>query len=413
MDKKAILLLEDGTSFSGSSYAASGEVIGQVIINTAVVGYQEMLTDPANAGKILVLTYPLIGNYGTNDKFSESDKIWASGLVIKEHSRIYSNWQAQGCLEDFLKRYNTPAISGVDTRTLTVHIRNKGEMLGIISAKDFQKESLLEKLRDFKSRGERSFLGEFQARQEKIKGTANKKIVLINLGISRGILNQLQKAGFDITMVPHDISLSELMRLAPRGVIISPGPEQDPGLDKTVDTVSKLVGKLPLLGLVTGHEVLARALGAKIKKMKLGHHGVNYPVIKPGSLKGEITVQNHSFMVDEGSLPKKDIEIAERNLNDQSVEKLKSDKLKFISIQYCASSPGMQEVHPVFLEFAQLLKKTGTVLESFKKCPSLGDSSALRQYPALSEGQVRRLLRRQPSLKTKKLCQKEQTSKKS
>ncbi len=358
MDKKALLLLEDGTSFSGSSYAASGEVTGQVIINTAVVGYQEMLTDPAVAGKILVLTYPLIGNYGTNDKFSESEKVWANGLVIKEDSRMYSNWQAQSSLEEFLKRHNTVAISGVDTRTLTVHIRNKGEMLGIISAGDFQKESLLEKLRDFKAQGAREFLSEFQSRQEKIKGAANKKVVLINLGVSRGILNQLQKIGFDITMVPYDISLSELMRLVPKGVIISGGPEQDPGLDKVVETVRQLVGKFPLLGLAAGHEVLARALGAKIKKMKLGHHGVNYPVIKPGSLKGEITVQNHSFVVDEGSLPKKDIEIAQRNLNDHSIEKLKSAKLKIISVQYCASSPGMQEVHPVFLEFAQMLKKS-------------------------------------------------------
>jgi carbamoyl-phosphate synthase small subunit len=358
MEKKAILVLEDGKSFFGNSYGASGESVGLVVFNTAVVGYQEMLTDPANAGKILVLTYPLIGNYGTNEKFSESEKIWTSALVIKEDSRIYSNWQAASGLEEFLRKYNAAAITGVDTRTLSVHIRNKGEMLGIISARDFQKESLLKKLRDYKARGERGFLSKFLARQERIKGAANKKVVLINLGVSRDILNQLQKMDFDTTIVPHDISLSEIMRFLPRGVIISGGPEQDPGLDKTVDTIRQLAGKLPLLGLATGHEVLARALGARIKKMKLGHHGLNYPVIKPGSLKGEITVQNHSFLVDEGSLPKKDIEIAERNLNDHSIEKLKSEKLKFISIQYCASSPGMQEVHPVFIEFAQLLKKS-------------------------------------------------------
>jgi carbamoyl-phosphate synthase small subunit len=358
MSKKAVLALEDGTMFSGSSYAVSGESIGQTIIDTAVVGYQEMLSDPAAAGKILVLTYPLIGNYGTNEKFSESQKVWANGLVIKEDSRIHSNWQAQASLEAFLKKHNTIAITGVDTRMLAVHIRDKGEMSGVISTKDFQKESLLKKIRDFRSRGEQEFLGKFLVRQQNFKGAANKKVVLINLGVSQGILNQLQRMNFDITVVPYDISLSELMRMAPKGVIISGGPEQASGLDKTVDTLKQLVGKIPLLGLATGHQVLARVLGAKIKKMKLGHHGVNYPIVKPGSFKGEITVQNHSFVVDEGSLPKKDIEIAERNLNDQTIEKLKSKKLKIISVQYCASSPGMQEVHPVFQEFAQLLKKS-------------------------------------------------------
>jgi carbamoyl-phosphate synthase small subunit len=147
------------------------------------------------------------------------------------------------------------------------------------------------------------------------------------------------------------------MRLAPRGVIIAGGPEEAPGLDKVAETVKSLVGRLPLLGLASGHQVLARALGAKIKKMKLGHHGVNYPVVRPGSHKGEITVQNHSFVVEETSLPKNNIEIAERNLNDQTIEKLESKKLKFISIQYCASSPGMKEAHPIFTEFANLLKK--------------------------------------------------------
>jgi carbamoyl-phosphate synthase small subunit len=230
-------------------------------------------------------------------------------------------------------------------------------MLGIISTKDFKKESLLKKLRDFKSQGQDAFLAKFSLPRQRLGVRGNKKVVLINLGVSQGILDQLQQAGFDVTIVAHDISLAELMRLSPLGVIISGGPEQDPGLDKTVDTVRQLVGKIPLLGLATGHQVLARALGAKIKKMKLGHHGVNYPVIRPGSFKGEITVQNHSFVVDEGSLPKKDIEVAERNLNDQTIEKLKSKKLKIISLQYCASSPGMQEVHPVFAEFAQLLKK--------------------------------------------------------
>jgi len=357
---KAILMLEDGKSFPAETLSGSGDSIGEVIFNTAVVGYQEMMTDPANAGKILVLTYPLIGNYGVAPKFNESKKVWLAGLVIKEKSRIYSNWQAKSSFDDFIKMHHLLTIGEVDTRTLAVHLRQKGSMLGIISTHAFEAKELLSRLESFRKRAAESLLPRISVKKNTRLGKAGAKykIAILDLGIQNSIIEQLATLGFSITLLPFNASAEEILRLKPKGLIISSGPEEDAGLKAVVDNIKPLLNKLPILGISTGHQVLARALGAKITKLKLGHHGVNYPIHNPATYKGEITVQNHSYAVDVDSLNKlKDIKITAFNLNDRTVEEMESRKLKLLGVQYCPMSPGFGEVNGVFKKFMKMLAK--------------------------------------------------------
>lgn len=356
---KAILMLEDGKSFCGEGMGVSGEKVGEVIMNTAVVGYQEMMTDPANAGKILVLTYPLIGNYGCAPRFNESKSVWLSGLVIKEKSRIFSNWQAKGSLDDFVKENKLIVITEVDTRTLAVHIRQKGHMWGIVSTACLDPKDLLAKIDSFRKKETVSFLSQISVNKP-VKlgksGSKAKRIAVLDLGVTNSMLRQLEALGLDITLLPYNTPAKEILNLKPHGLIISNGPEEDIALTGVVSNIKGLINKLPILGISTGYQVLARALGARITKMKLGHRGVNYPICSPTSYKGEITVQNHSCIVDRDSLNKiKDVKITGYNLNDRSVEEIESKKLKLIGIQYCATSPGFEEVNAVFKKFVNLL----------------------------------------------------------
>jgi carbamoyl-phosphate synthase small subunit len=358
---KAILMLEDGKSFNAETANASSESIGEVIFNTAVVGYQEMMTDPANAGKILVLTYPLIGNYGCAPKFNESKKVWLSGLVIKEESRILSNWQAKESFADFVKRNNLFVINKVDTRTLAVHLRQKGSMLGIISASTFEAKELLTKIEAFRNKKTTSLLDKISV-AKKIelgkKKKRGKKMAVLDLGATNSLIMQLEKLGFSLTLLPYNTKPQEILRLKPRGLVISNGPEEDAALLEVAENIKILLGKLPILGISSGHQVLCRSLGAKVTKMKLGHRGANYPLHNPASYKGEITVQNHSWVVDADSLAgTKEIKITGYNLNDRTVEEIESKRLRLLGVQYLPLSPGLEEVNPVFKRFLAMITK--------------------------------------------------------
>jgi len=358
---KAILMLEDGKSFSGLALSGQGERTGEVIFNTAVVGYQEMLTDPANANKIMVFTYPLIGNYGVEPKFNESKNIWLAGLVIKERSRLVSNWQAKSSFDDFIRQKNLLTVSEVDTRTLTVHLRQKGQMLGIISTITTDPKKLLSKISDFRKKTRESFLPAISVNKPvsitKAK-PGQKRIVIIDLGVTSSVINQLQALGFALTLLPYNSTAQEVMRLKPHGLVISGGPEEDPGLKDVVVNLKTLIGRLPILGISTGHQVLASLLGAKLVKLKLGHHGVNYPIHNPKSFKGEITVQNHSWVVDMASLGRiKAVKVTANNLNDRSVEEIESKKLKLLGVQYSPLSPGFDQVNDTFKRFSKILTK--------------------------------------------------------
>lgn len=358
---KAILMLHDGHSFTGEALGVAGERVGELILNTAVVGYQEMMTDPANANKILVLTYPLIGNYGCAPKFNESKNVWLAGLVIKEKSRIYSNWQAKISLDDFVKKNKLVTIQGVDTRTLAVHLRQKGEMLGAISTTNFDTKGLLAKIEDFRQKKAMSILAKVSVNKITRLGKTGgrqKKIAILDLGVTNSIIRQLETLGLSLTLLPYNIKAQEILRLKPAGLVISNGPEEDAGLEEVVANVKSIIGKVPILGISTGHQVLAVALGAKITRLKLGHRGVNYPLYSPASYKGEITVQNHSYVVDADTLNKiKQVKITGYNLNDHTVEEMESKKLRFIGTQYYPVSPGFAEVNPALKRFTKILRR--------------------------------------------------------
>lgn len=363
---KAILVLEDGSVFEGNASGVSGEKSGEVILNTAVVGYQEIMTDPANAGRIVVMTYPLIGNYGVAKKFYESAGCWLSGLVIKEASRIYSNWQAEGSFGDFLKKEKVVALSDADTRTLAVHIRDKGEMAAILSTKGTPKEELLEQLRLYKKKGRKNLIKEISVKEPvEIKShPGGPRIGVLDLGMANSFIAQLKTLGCDLTLLPYDTSAEKILSSKLNGLIISNGPENDSAEGLVADTVKNILGKLPVMGISTGHEIIGLALGATLKKMKLGHHGVNYPIKSRDALKGEITTQNHSFVIDGDSIKKrKDVTVTLRNINDNTIEALESKNLKFISTQYYPSSPGFDEVNGAFIRFRNMAGRGKTARE--------------------------------------------------
>jgi carbamoyl-phosphate synthase small subunit len=355
---RGILVLEDGSYFEGISIGVDGERIGEVALNTAVIGYQEIMTDPANAGKILIFTYPLIGNYGIAKKFSESRRCWIEALVIKEESKMSSNWQAEGTFNNFLKKEGVVAISEVDTRTLAVRVRDHGEMLGIVSSREANISYLLEKLKGHKKDIKKDFIRKISIKKitEIGDNPSGPKIAVIDLGFLNSFLKQLKSLGCNLTLLPYNTGAEQILGLNPDGLIISNGPEEDEAISKIVEVVRMLLGKIPLLGISLGHEIISLALGGILKKLKVGHHGLNYPVKSPNSYKGEITVQNHSYVVDEDSLKdRKDIKITLRNVNDDSIEEMESEALKFISTQYYPVSPGFDEVNEIFKRFLRMI----------------------------------------------------------
>ena len=353
---KATLYLEDGKSFNGES-DLSAECLGEVIINTAVVGYQEMITDPANAEKILVFTYPLIGNYGCAPKFSESAKIWVSGMVMKEKSKTYSNWQAKSSLDDFCKTYQKPAIYNLDTRTLTVHLREKGPLVGIISTSEFDSKKLLDKINKFKQQPIRSLLSEVSVQKLRFLGKPKgKKVAVLDLGATLGLIRQLETLGFSLAVFPYNASAKQILAIKPKGLVLSSGPENDCDLETVAQNIKPLIGKLPILGVATGCQVLATSLGAKLTRLKFGHRGVNYPIARPGTFKGEITAQNHEYIIDNNSLRKiKEIKVTAYNLNDHTIEEIESKKLKIIATAYNPVSAGFDQVNTVLIKFSKLL----------------------------------------------------------
>lgn len=357
--EKANLVLEDGTVFSGMGYGIENEIAGKIIFNTGVVGYQEVITDPANAGKIIVFTYPLIGNYGVSSKFNESDKVWCSGIVIKEKSRIFSNWQAEESLDCFLAKNKVASFTNVDTRTLMVHLREKGEMWGIIGSSRISVSELLNRLADFRNK-KTSFLERISVKEKKILKKKNAKINvgILDLGITKNIISQWENLGVNVILLPYNTSGEELRELKLNGLIISNGPEEDVMLEEVVKNTEYLIGKIPLLGISTGLHVLAKALGIKIGRMSLGHRGLNYPIIRVGSYRGTITVQNHLCVIDKADLEKrKELKITAYNLNDQTVEEIESKKLKIIGVQYYPVDLGFGEINPVFNKFLEMIRR--------------------------------------------------------
>ncbi|MGI6327621.1 MAG: glutamine-hydrolyzing carbamoyl-phosphate synthase small subunit [Dethiobacteria bacterium] len=350
------LVLEDGTTFPGVSRGAGGEAWGEVIFNTSITGYQEIITDPSYCGQILVMTFPLIGNYGINYEDLESRRPFLRGFIAREFCLTPSNWRSVMSVTDYLKENNIVALDNIDTRALTRHIREKGSMRGVITTKDTPREVLLDKLQKAPHISEIDFIAEVTTPEIYSLENSGLHIVIMDLGRRLSIARSLHNTGCRITVVPASLNAQDIMELKPDGLVLSGGPG-DPRMAKNaIKTVEELAGKLPLLGIGLGHQVIALALGGKTYKLKFGHRGANHPVKDLLRDKVYITSQNHGFAVDEESLPA-GVSVIQRNLNDGTIEGLMEKKLKIIATQYHPEAfPGPTDSHHLFELFLELLK---------------------------------------------------------
>ena len=406
--KKTMLALADGTVFEGASFGAEGEAVGEVVFNTCMSGYQEILTDPSYKGQIVTMTYPLIGNYGVNPEDVESHRPFVEGFIIKEGSVLASNWRARKSLEDYLRDYGIVGIQGIDTRALTRHIRDHGAQEGVISTTDDDSKSLVAKAkaspgligrdlvkevccerpftwsrgvwewprgysepsaesRETRAEKETTQLGLFESLLA-VRGSQLHKVVAYDCGIKWNILRQLVSSGCEVTVVPASTTAEQVLALNPDGIFLSNGPGDPEGVPYLVETVHELIGKKPIFGICLGHQIIGLALGGRTYKLKFGHHGGNQPVKDLTTGKVEITSQNHGFAVDMDSFksdPKgqvlgdpEDIVLTHVNLNDNTCEGLMHRRLLLFSVQYHPeASPGPHDASYLFMRFVEMMER--------------------------------------------------------
>ncbi len=370
---EAILALEDGRVFRGRGYGAPGECFGEVVFNTSLSGYQEILTDPSYAGQIVILTYPHIGNYGTNPLDSESVRPYAEGLVVRELSQLSSNWRSVEETSEFLADYGVPAISDIDTRALVRHLRNFGAMRAVLSTLDRDEASLVAKAKsspsmvglDLASRvttrarytwSEPSRDIYKAGREGQGPTQARFHVVAYDYGIKQNILRRLVDVGCRVTVVPAESTAGEVLDLKPDGVFLSNGPGDPEPVAYAVKAVRGLLGRVPIFGICLGHQIIGLALGGKTYKLKFGHHGGNHPVLNLETQKVEITAQNHGFAVDPDSLKASDVVLTHRNLNDDTLEGLRHKSLPLLSVQYHPeASPGPHDSAYLFERFVAMM----------------------------------------------------------
>ena len=362
---KALLALEDGTVFYGNTFAGKGEVSGEVVFNTSMTGYQEVLTDPSYKGQIVTMTYPLIGNYGINSEDVESSRIQVEGFVVREYEPVPSNWRAEQTLANYLSRQGIVGIEGVDTRALTRHIRLAGAMRGVISTSDLDPGSLTKK-----AKASQGLVG-----VDLVKGVTCQKpyewpqengarfqVVTFDCGMKFNIARSLAQRGCHVTIVPAHTSAEEIRTMNPDGIVLSNGPGDPEPITYVVDTIKRLIPDYPIFGICLGHQMLGLAFGGKTYKLKFGHRGANHPVKNLFTGKVEITSQNHGFCVDVESLKDPDVEITHINLNDQTMEGMRHRKLPVFSVQYHPeASPGPHDASYLFDEFIGFMEGRGDV----------------------------------------------------
>lgn len=374
----AKLALEDGTVYTGKSFGAEGEVDGEVVFNTAMTGYQEILTDPSYRGQIVTMTYPEIGNYGVNSIDVEHEKPSLSAFIVREVSRIYSNYRAEGDLSSYLQQHNVLGLAGIDTRSLVRRIRSEGAMRGVISTSDLSDESLVAKAKAAPGLVGRDLVREVMSTQtvtwdQKLDewseieigsavGSGNgTHVVCMDFGMKWNIPRHFASRGNAVTIVPGDTSADDILRLQPDGVFLSNGPGDPEPLVYAHNTIQNLIGKMPIFGICLGHQLVSLACGAKTFKLKFGHRGVNQPVLDLTTGKVEITTQNHGFAVEESSLPD-ELEVTHRNLNDDTVAGVRHRSEAVFGVQYHPeAASGPHDSGYLFERFQELMKPSAAV----------------------------------------------------
>ncbi len=367
---KAALLLEDGTFFEGQAFGAAGQRCGEVVFNTSMSGYQEILTDPSYHEQIVTMTYPLIGNYGTNPEDWESRKLFVAGFVVKENCPYPSNWRSGATLDEYLKKSGVVGIAGIDTRKLVRHIRTQGAMRGIISSTETDAQKLAQQLQEYPGLVGRDIVKDVTVDKPypwkegvvnvlapgRTTPPAKYRIVAFDFGIKQNILRLLVSHGCEVTVVPAQTTAKEVLARKPDGVFLSNGPGDPAAVTYAVETVKALLGHVPIFGICLGHQILGLALGGRTYKLKFGHRGANHPVKNLDTGKIEITSQNHGFCVDLDSLAGKDVDLTHMNLNDNTLEGLRCKKLQAFSVQYHPeASPGPHDSRYLFENFLNLM----------------------------------------------------------
>lgn len=362
--KNAIIALEDGTCFTGRAFAGSGEFYGELVFNTSMTGYQEILTDPSYNGQIITMTYPLIGNYGINEEDPESRTVFASGLVIGECSRIHSNWRATLSLPEYLERNGVVGVDQVDTRAITLHIRDKGAMKCVISTDDPDTAALVEKARCSAGLVGRDLSTEVSCPEPYVypsggKPSAQFRVAVLDCGIKLNQLRILDQLGCECHVFPNTAAAEEILACKPDGLFLSNGPGDPAGVPQIVATVQHLVeARLPTFGICFGHQMLGQALGAKTYKLKFGHRGGNQPIQDLRTGKVEIASHNHGFCIDPDSINPDLAEITHLNLNDRTLAGLRHKSLPMFCVQYHPeAAPGPHDPFYLFEEFIALMKK--------------------------------------------------------
>lgn len=373
--KPAVLALEDGTVFEGSSFGAPVERTGEVVFNTSLTGYQEIFTDPSYSGQIVVLTNPQIGNYGASQLDNESVKPFIEGLVVREFSPLSSNWRADETADQFLARQGVPIISGIDTRALVLHLRSRGVMRGVLSTLTTDTAALVEKAKNAPSMAGLDLATGVSTKErylwnEQLKGCSPSEqfngreqkfhVVAYDFGIKRNILRRLAHSGCHMTVVPAGTSAADVLALKPNGVFLSNGPgDPEPLLEGPAKEIQKLIGKVPMFGICLGHQVLGLALGGKTYKLKFGHRGGNHPVLNKLTNRVEITAQNHGFCVDPDSLNANELEVTHINLNDQTLEGFRHKNHPLFCVQYHPeAAPGPHDSVYLFDDFIKLMEES-------------------------------------------------------
>ena len=369
---KALIALEDGTIFEGRSFTGSGETSGEIVFNTAMSGYQEVLTDPSYKGQIVTMTYPLIGNYGVNPEDMESDEVQVEAFLIKEYNAFPSNFRSTGTLADFLKKDNILGIEGIDTRALTRHIRNAGALKGIVSTEDLDPQSLIQKAKNSPGLVGRDLVREVTCAKPygwrdnrpapgsnfSTAAPGKYKVVAYDFGLKYNQLRLLTERNCSVQVVPCTTSADEILAMNPDGVFLSNGPGDPAAIPGIVDNIRALFGKKPIFGICLGNQLLGLAFGGTTYKLKFGHRGANQPVKDLLTGKVEITSQNHGFCVDSTTLNPDDIELTHINLNDNSVEGMRHKKFPIFSVQYHPeNAPGPHDSLYLFDRFIELMQQ--------------------------------------------------------